>query len=762
MELQNQEQGVKPLYKVLRDYLPKEIIDKGNKHKSWLYGYDEKYDLIIISKTGEIGEIYEISGLLIALPKVPDYVYSRSDNKKDQYWERKPDPPELQKIKSTAEWNATPVSFKQKWIPFIDEQYEKREMGFWFMNNGRPTYLTRQHWFYLQTAQIDVGYPDFREANRIKYIHWEACCADLRCFGQDYVKTRRTGHSFEVSSDTVEIGTSTRNARVGLLSTTQADAKKMFTDKVVPINNKLPFYFKPIMDGMDKPKTEISYRVPATKITKKNMFSAGDIVAEGLDTTIDYRSPDDNAFDGEKLVFLSIDEAGKLSKPFNLLNLWEVHKTCLRLGSKITGKCRMGSTVNALKKGGAEFKVIWDQSDVTKRTANGRTVSGLYRLFIPMEWNLEGHIDRYGMPVFRTPKEPVMGVDGQWIKQGAIDFWQAEVEGLKGYPDKLNEFYRQNPRTIEQAFRDESKASIFNLTKIYDQIDYNESLIIDQYLTRGSFHWKDGVRFSKVVWTPDIRGRFNISWLPPAHLQNNVIKRGDKYYPGNEHIGSFGCDPYDVSAVVGGRGSNGSLHGMTTRLHLEQAPLNEFFLEYIARPQTAEIFFEEVLMALWFYGMPCLIESNKVRLLYWLKNAGMRAFSMNRPDKYAKNLSATERELGGIYSSGGTSGGDVIGTHGSALESYIEKYIGYDAEGTYREPGEIGAMLFNRTLQDWAGFDINDRTRFDASVSSGLAIMANQKHVYLPEVKSNKIVFNFATYSNEGSNSRLNVKEWNK
>ena len=48
--------------------------------------------------------------------------------------------------------------------------------------------------------------------------------------------------------------------------------KKMFTDKVVPIANRLPFFFKPIQDGMDKPKTELAYRVPASKITKKNMY----------------------------------------------------------------------------------------------------------------------------------------------------------------------------------------------------------------------------------------------------------------------------------------------------------------------------------------------------------------------------------------------------------------------------------------------------------------------------------------------------------
>ena len=73
----------------------------------------------------------------------------------------------------------------------------------------------------------------------------------------------------------------------------------------------------------------------------------------------------------------------------------------------------------------------------------------------------------------------------------------------------------------------------------------------------------------------------------------------------------------------------------------------------------------------------------------------------------------------------------------------------------YRDPDEIGNMPFIRTLEDWAKFDINDRTKFDASISSGLAIMANQKHLYLPEKKDSKIILNFARYSNDGTNSQL-------
>jgi len=732
------------LYSKLEDVIPKSVLTSKNKAKTWKYGYDPKYDIVIISKTGEIGDIVVIQNLRIALPKVSKDVYKRSSSKSNQYWEREELPKELGKIQSIFQWNERSSEFKNRWVDYIEEEFDRRDYGMWFMSNGVPTYITGSHYMYLQWTSIDVGYPDFREANRLLFIHWEACKADKRSFGQDYLKIRRSGFSFMSSSECVNTGTLAKDARVGILSKTGADAKKMFTDKVVPINNRLPFFFKPIMDGMDKPKTELAFRIPASKITKKNMFDSSDDDLIGLDTTIDWKNTDDNSYDGEKLLLLVHDESGKWIKPNNILNNWRVTKTCLRLGSKVIGKCMMGSTSNALEKGGDNFKKLYYDSDVSKRNANGQTRSGLYSLFVPMEWNMEGFIDIYGMPVFRTPKDPILGIDGEYIYQGAIDYWEAEVESLKNDPDALNEFYRQFPRTESHAFRDESKQSIFNLTKIYQQIDYNDSLIIEHHLTRGNLTWKDGIKDTKVIFSPDKRGRFYVSWTPEKGLQNRVTEKNGIKYPGNEHIGAFGCDSYDISGVVGGGGSNGALHGKTM-FNMDNAPSNQFFLEYVARPQTAEIFFEDVLKACVFYGMPILIENNKPRLLYHFKNRGYRGFCMNRPDKQYTKLSKTERELGGIPNSSE----DVKQAHASAIESYIENHVGM------QEDMEMKDMVFTRTLEDWAKFDISNRTKYDASISSGLAIMATQKHLYTPEKKVSKIKINFAKYDNKGNTSQI-------
>ena len=730
------------LYKIVEP-VKKTTISRLNKKRKWEYGYNKEHDIVVISKTGKIGNILEIQGLRIALPLLPLQLHETKLNK----WQKIEYPKELSKLKNIFDWRNYPEESKDKWYDFIDEEFKRRDEGFWFMNNGKPTYITGSHYMYLQWSKIDVGAPDFREANRLFFIFWEACKADKRCYGMCYLKNRRSGFSFMSSAETVNLATISSDSRYGILSKSGGDAKKMFTDKVVPISINYPFFFKPIQDGMDRPKSELAYRVPASKFTRKKITTnekQEELV--GLDTTIDWKNTGDNSYDGEKLNLLVHDESGKWERPDNILNNWRVTKTCLRLGSRIIGKCMMGSTSNSLDKGGDNFKKLYNDSDVTKRNRNGQTRSGLYSLFIPMEWNYEGFIDEFGQPVFNTPEQESFGPDGELIDIGVIDHWNNEADGLKGDQDALNEFYRQFPRTEEHAFRDETKNSIFNLVKIYEQIDYNEGIRNSAAVTSGNFQWINGVKDTKVVFMPDKNGRFNVSWVPALNLQNRVFLKNGVKYPGNEHIGAFGCDSYDISGTVDGKGSKGALHGLT-KFSMEDAPSNHFFLEYLARPQTAEMFFEDVLMACIFYGMPILAENNKPRLLYYFKRRGYRAFSMNRPDKVWNKLSTTEKEIGGIPNSSE----DIKQAHAAAIEMYINDHVGV------KQTGDYGNIYFNDTLIDWSKFDINKRTKHDASISSGLAIMACNRHLYKPvaDKQRSKLNINISRYSNKGVISKI-------
>ena len=105
------------LYKIVEP-IKDHVIKRLNKNKKWEYGYNKEHDIVIISKTGKIGKIYEIQNLRIALPEI-DNPYKRSDKKLEQYWEVFAPRPELKKIKTIFDWKAYPNEFKKQYIGYI-------------------------------------------------------------------------------------------------------------------------------------------------------------------------------------------------------------------------------------------------------------------------------------------------------------------------------------------------------------------------------------------------------------------------------------------------------------------------------------------------------------------------------------------------------------------------------------------------------------------------------------------------------------------
>ena len=110
------------------------MLAKKNKARTWLYGYNEKYDVVVISKSGEIKDVININGLCIALPKPPKQIIKNSPKAHNQYWERKELPKELFRIQSIFQWNEMPTAFKSKWVDYIETEFDKRELGHWFYN----------------------------------------------------------------------------------------------------------------------------------------------------------------------------------------------------------------------------------------------------------------------------------------------------------------------------------------------------------------------------------------------------------------------------------------------------------------------------------------------------------------------------------------------------------------------------------------------------------------------------------------------------
>ena len=671
--------------------------------------------VINICPNGTEGEVIELSGLLIQLPKKParkDILFSDKPQKA-QRWQRQELPRELLQVKSMDEWYETPKEFQQRWSGYVEREFTRRKEGLWFYNNGAATYITGHHYMFLQWSRIDIGYPSYLKFQRELFIHMAAVESDPRAVGQIYTKCRRSGYTNMCSAVLVDEATQVKNKLLGVMSKTGGDAQEnIFMKKIVQIFKSYPFFFKPIQDGTTNPRMELAFREPSKRITKNNKTSQ---VGEALNTVINWKNTTNNAYDGEKLHVMYLDEAGKWEKPTDIRESWRIHRTCLLVGRNIIGKALVGSTVNPLDKGGRQFRDLYYSSDPSERNENGRTRSGLYSIFIPAYEALEGFFDMYGNPVVEDPQEPVLGEDGNLITIGAKTFLKNERKALSQDGHELNEVIRQFPFVEDEAFRDSAKASLFNIGKIYEQIQHNQEMYPNPIVI-GNFQWENGVPDTKVVFSPDANGRWRIGWMPPEDMRNKeAFNNGSRTAP-NAFLGVGGVDSYDIDATVDGRGSKGACH-LYNKFNMEY-PSNMFIAEYASRPPLAKIFYEDVLMAAKFYGYPILIENNKYGIARYFESRGYDGYLLDRPEY-----------LGGASSSSKTKGipsnsQDVIQAHAQAVEAYIHNHVGVNEES-----GQMGRMYFDRTLEDWINFKIDDRTKYDLTISSGLALLAAQKRV---------------------------------
>jgi len=732
-----------------------EFYPEKDYYKEW---YDKETDSVMICPLGTKGKVITLDGLNIMLPDIPKVkkkILFSNLPKEEQYW-RRIEPPK----------GLTPEN-EDMYYDFILEEFRRRREGVFFMNNGEAVYLTPAHYMALQWVKmLDTGqFMDYRHAQAEMFYFTRACVVDPRCLGELFVKSRRTGFTYQILCEMINDGTATANVKLGMISKTGDDAQEAFLKMTYGIQN-LPFFFVPVIKGKIDSKTEVEFAKPSdsSKVAKKKKDNQTD---DYLNTLLNWKTTTESAYDGQRMYRLLIDEASKPLPPFSLETYWGRVSPTINNGGRIVGKIYVGSTVNPMAKGGSAFLKMYKGSIVSKRDpATKRTATGLYAYFLPAHKNMEAFTDKYGVchTVVEEGKS-FFNVYNVEMFEGSIQYLENVRKQKRKQSDILyNEELRANPMTVEEAFRDEAKGSMFNLEKINDQIAYNDSIDAEQtLLVRGNFQWKDAKKDTIVEWHPNPKGRFLVSWLPPKELQNRWEMRNNTYggrsrHPLNDDLGCFGADSYDTEATVDSKlentengnewsgGSKGSVVGCTG-FTLKDAPSNSFFLCYNARPETSEIFFEDVLMCCVFFGMPILIENNKARLLYHFYNRGYRGFSLSRFDKPSNRLSHSEKMLGGVP---GTSP-DVNQMHWMSIESYVNKYVGYYTQGDdlhpVREENEIGSMPFNNALRDWATFNVSNRTKSDISMASGYCLMGLNRKSYKPENEvGNEIKFKIRTF----------------
>ncbi len=727
-------------------FAKKSSYDVKNYFKDW---YNEDTDGVNICPSSTKGKTIILQDLSITLPAEPEdktTILYHDLPQDEQYWRREEAPE-----------NINPDNV-ELWDEYIKEEYRRRREGLWFYNNGEATYITGHHYFALQWCVMldNGGYMDFRYAQLYMFYHIQACIVDKRCLGQLFVKSRRTGFTYAILCVFLNQSTSTANAKYGMTSKSGDDVQEAF-DKFSYMFLSLPFYFRPVVKGKEDSPAELFFGKPSNN-SKEAKKARNTGIKDYLNTSVDHRPTKNDSYDSVKLDGYLGDEAAKWVKPHDYVTHIGMVAPTMMPNGKVVGKAFIGSTMGARKKGGDQYVELIDGSMVKNRNnITQKTATGLYMYFLAAQDNMEEYTDKFGKCHTKKPEGKVYSISGELIKIGSLDYLIAVEEQKKAQSDKaLNEQLRTYPRTLEHALRDEDTQCVFNINKLYEQIDDNKTKPEESLFTVGNFKWKNGEKDGDVEFYPAENGRFKISWLPSKadnteHLRNRVKKVGEKHFPLNLECVRLGCDPFSLKSTHG-KGSKGGIHGKTIVNPEGGAPSNTFVLEYLARPADETIFFEDVIKCCRFYGAPILVESNRIDLLRHMRNRGYRGFAMDRLDRPKSKLNANEKEYGGQV----MSGQDILDSHMNAIGLWIENYVGVynDEDKMVRPLGEMGDMPFEETLKDWLAFNPDKRTEHDATISSGLAIMACNTERYKgkkDKPKREHVRTILKKYSNKGS-----------
>lgn len=501
-------------------------------------------------------------------------------------------------------------------IDFIEEQWRRRKEGYWFYNNGVPTYVTGTHYLYIGFWHIDIGIPDYRDRDRRFFVFWKTMVEeDENCLGLLYPKHRREGATHKAQAIIYDYVSQHKKSYGGIQSATEPHAKDVFTEHLIPGWKSLPFFFKPVWEGSTSPKKALVFKEPATRISisKTSLKSI-----KALGGMINFKSSDVKSYDSRKLHRYHADEIGKTSE----VDIFDRHGTvreCVMNGNKIVGKILGTSTVEEQEKGGKEFKKLCDQShydhwdDEFKRTRNGRTISGMYILFIPAH---DGFIvDEYGNSLIEESEESLRAK-----RQGFLD--AGDFEGL-------SKEIRKYPMNYRECWRGDSQKCNFNIKILEDRID-ELKFGTHKKSHKGNFKWLNDEPDTRVIWVPDEHGKFEMSYQLEKQLTNlQAIKSGVKV-PNNLNAFAAGADPYKFKKTSSGKKSNGagavfmkrdlSIDGQEK--DMDEWRTNRFACTYNFRPREKRIYGEDMLMMCVYYGCEINVEINVPYLWDYFEERG--------------------------------------------------------------------------------------------------------------------------------------------
>jgi hypothetical protein len=596
-----------------------------------------------------------------------------------------------------------------------ERELKRREEGCWFYNNGEPTYLTGDNYFYLTHFKLPAGYyPQFRVAD-LKFFWWWKFAVedDPNCIGGVFMGARQRGKTARAASLLLNYATLNCNVWCGITSKTESDAKDVFQLFIVPGWQNMSEAIRPKLPSGDSPKTEMVFSAEARK-GKKATNSPRQFA---LNSKIDYRNSKENAYDSKTLARKFTDEPFKKQDADSSERL-NVESRMMWPQGFAVGKMLLASTVDEQSDfDPATAETIWAEANPAELTEVGTTKNGLKRLFMP---SFEAYrVDEYGHSLIEESR--------QHIEQ------RAPTD-----PVKRRGYFRANPRHEQDAFSSGGKDSIFNLENL-DAAKLRVANLPEPEWRQVDLAWVDPDNKVEVKTVDNkVNGRFRIIMRALPEQLNQVDAVGThlsplgemvRYKPRNNATFAIGTDPYDARSVADPKSASqaaaycyrklDSLHE-ADQMHVnafgreverpDYWPTGSFIVEYVNRPPRPADFYEDMIKLCHLFGCGILPENQKPGIIAHFEDRGYSDFIQGKisiigsKDKSKK----PKHDTPGMAAST-----DATGQWSERIAEFTHGLLGED----------LRRMPFAHQIKDVATLNILDTKKNDAGVATGWTLL---------------------------------------
>ena len=669
----------------------------------------------------------EVGGYVVVTPPVPStpegFINGHVTDWRQQKWDRKLAYPTEEAIAAMK--------------PGERDSLRAREAGrlmegggAWIMLAGKPFYLTPDHYFFLTHFKLpELEYPTFYEADAKDYLWNVGVENDEYCMGGVMMGARQRGKTARRAARLLRKAMTTPGVLIGIQSMTDDKAKDVLNIFISHALREMSDLIRPVTSlSTDDAQTEIAFKEPARR--GKAAQAAPKQLA--LNSRINRKNAKPGAYDSKTVYELFSDEWAKMQDYDTEKRMTVVSRMMWARDGKRKGRIWMYSTIDEDE----AFEVamprrVWDGSDPLVRLANGRTKTGMVRLFIScLEASVVDEFGRNDIPA-------------------SIALWEANAPNKETDPIGYRRYCRANPRSPEDGFASASKDSTFNLEALDNARDANTT----HFNATGRYHWgtynleyEEGDD-SKVKYVPTKNGRFRIvvQALPAVlnavqadGVHTSILGTFTKWKPLNEARNVCGCDPYNARKVRDlGAASRAAAYAFWKPDELHERdrfipgtfierpsywPSDSFFIEYINRPATPFVFFEDMIKMCHMLGAPILIENNKDALIGHFEDRGYAEFMSGRisiipsENKKIEKKKKKKTETPSMAAS--------KNSQTSTTEQWAERISQFTHGPLILDPRR---MPFNEQIESVTTVDLAKTQPYDAAVATGWTFMLARK-----------------------------------